>query len=214
MLVKVCGITRLEDAEYAVACGANALGFVFWPDSPRFIDPSRAKAIVGVLPPLVTPVGLFVNQTSDHVNTVAATVRLGAIQLHGDETAADVDKLESPVLKAISLAQSSDRELEQWSRRTMLLIDAHDPVRRGGTGRTVDWARAATIASRRRVVLAGGLTPENVAAAIACVKPFGVDVSSGVESAPGVKDHRKLRAFFDAVVRASSLERTGGESEP
>lgn len=202
MLVKVCGITRQDDAERAVQCGVDALGFVFWPDSPRFIEPIRARAIVASLPPFVTAVGVFVNQPSEHINAVAAAVGLGAIQLHGDEAPAQLDELVRPVLKALSLERASEEVLNTWPRRAMLLVDAHDPVRRGGTGRTVDWARAAAIASQRPIVLAGGLRPENVADAIALVQPYGVDVSSGVEAEPGIKDSGRLRAFFEAVGRS------------
>jgi phosphoribosylanthranilate isomerase len=200
MLVKICGITRLEDARFAVACGARALGFVFWPESPRSIDPVRALAIVSALPPFVTPVGVFVNQPSAYVNDVAALARLGAVQLHGDETAAYASVMTRPVIKAVAVAETDER-IDGWPSETLLLLDVHDPVRRGGTGRTLDWTRASAIAARRRVVLAGGLTPDNVADAISRVLPFGIDVSSGVEVAPGVKDHRRLRALFDEVGR-------------
>ena len=199
MFVKICGITRLKDAEAAVACGANALGFVFWPKSPRFVDPYRARDIVSTLPPFVTAVGVFVNQATDYVNGVATLAGLGAVQLHGDETVANASGITRPVLKAIAIAESSDEEIERWPRHVTPLLDVHDPLRRGGTGRTVDWTRAAAIARRRRIVLAGGLTPDNVADAIARVGPFGIDVSSGVETSPGVKDHDRLRALFESV---------------
>ena len=200
MLVKICGITRAEDAEAAVQRGAHALGFVFWPDSPRFIDPSRARAIVSALPPFVTPVGVFVNQSCEYVNSVAALVGLGAVQLHGDERPPYVAAMTRPVIKAIALGAADHvDDVDAWPPRVTLLLDVHDPVRRGGTGRTVDWTAASSVAARRRVVLAGGLTPENVGDAIACVKPFGIDVSSGVEASPGVKDHARLSALFEAV---------------
>ena len=200
MLVKICGITRAEDAEAAVERGAHALGFVFWPESPRFIDPSRARAIVSALPPFVTPVGVFVNQSSEYVNSVATLVGLGAVQLHGDERPPYVAAMTRPVIKAIALAAADHVDhVDVWPPRVTLLLDAHDPVRRGGTGRTVDWKSASRVAARRPVVLAGGLTPENVAAAIACVKPFGIDVSSGVESSPGIKYHLRLAALFRAL---------------
>ena len=202
MFVKICGITRPEDAEAAVAGGANALGFVFWPTSPRFIDPYRAGDIISTLPPFVTAVGVFVNQPIEYVNGVATLAGLGAVQLHGDETVAYASRIARPVLKAIPIPESSDEEIERWPRHVMPLLDAHDPVRRGGTGRTVDWTRALSIAGRRRIVLAGGLTPDNVVDAIAQVQPFGIDVSSGVESSPGVKDHDRLTALFEAVSEA------------
>jgi phosphoribosylanthranilate isomerase len=211
MLVKICGITRLEDARFAVECGARALGFVFWPESPRSIDPDRAVAIVSALPPSVTPVGVFVNQSSEYVNAVAALVRLGAVQLHGDETAAYADSMTRPVIKAVGVART-DEEIDGWPSGTLLLLDVDDPARRGGTGRTIDWTRASAIAARRRVMLAGGLTPDNVADAITCVQPFGLDVSSGVEVVPGVKDHRRLERLFEVIraveEKADSPQRT------
>jgi phosphoribosylanthranilate isomerase len=196
MLVKICGITLAEDAEAAVKAGAAAIGFVFWPGSPRFIDPYRARAIAATLPPFVTTVGVFVNQPIEYVTGVASLVRLGAVQLHGDETIEYAAALSRPVVKALS---PGDGQAAAWPDRTMLLLDVHDPVRRGGTGRTIDWTAAARVAAQRRVLLAGGLTPENVAEAVLRVRPFGIDVSSGVERAPGVKDHQRLRALFEAV---------------
>jgi phosphoribosylanthranilate isomerase len=184
-----------------VECGARALGFVFWPGSPRAIDPYRARVIAATLPPFVTPVGVFVNQSADYVGRVASLVRLGAVQLHGDETAAYAAGIATPVIKAVTVA---DPQLSVWPSRTLLLVDVHDPAKRGGTGRTVDWSAAARIAAERQILLAGGLTPENVAEAVASVRPFGIDVSSGVERSPGVKDHQRLRALFEAVYGTSS----------
>src|SRR6266851_1131098 len=182
LLVKICGITRPDDADVAVACGAQALGFVLWPKSPRFIDPHRARKIVATIPPFITTVGVFVNQTIEHVNGVANLVGLSAVQLHGDESLAFAEAIRRPVIKAIGLgAQAGSLSLTEWPERITLLLDAYDRDRRGGTGRLSDWARAADIAATRRVVLAGGLTPANVADAVARVKPFGIDVSSGVE---------------------------------
>ena len=209
MLIKVCGITRVEDAQLAVSLGARALGFLFWPGSPRFIEPPRARAIVRTLPPLVTPVGLFVNQTAEEVNAIAAEVGLGAVQLHGDEPVEYLAGMVRPVLKAVSLEHVRDvDDVNRWPREVVLLLDAHDPERRGGTGRLVDWDLAARVSSRRPTLLAGGLRPENVASAISRVRPYGVDVSSGIETAPGVKDHQRMRAFFDAVDSISHAPRS------
>jgi phosphoribosylanthranilate isomerase len=207
MLIKICGITRLEDARVAVECGATALGLVFWPDSPRSVDQACARAIVESLPPFVTPVGVFVNQPAEYVNAVAAAVGLGAVQLHGDESLEFAAGLTRPVLKALTVV-TEDAAIDRWPAATMVLLDAHDPVTRGGTGRTIDWARAASIAARRPIVLAGGLNPDNVGAAIERVQPFGIDVSSGVEAAPGVKDHGRIEALFNAVRAAGVRQRT------
>ena len=194
--VKICGITRLADAEAAIAAGASAIGFVFWPDSPRAIDPYRARDIVRHVPPFVTTVGVFVNQPAAQVNAIASLVGLGAVQLHGDEDLQFANGVKKPVLKAVGL--TSHRPMS-WPRHVMLLVDAHDPVRRGGTGRAADWTFAASIARERPIVLAGGLTADNVAEAVGRVRPFGIDVSSGVESAPGVKDHDRLAALFSRL---------------
>ena len=195
--MKVCGITRAEDAEAAVGCGAGALGFVFWPESPRYIDPDRARDIVTGIPAFVTIVGVFVNQPASYVNDVAAAVGLGAVQLHGDEGPAVAASMVRPVIKALGRVDAPMVDI--WPARVTLLVDAYDPVRRGGTGETADWAAAAAIARRRRVVLAGGLHAGNVRAAVAQVRPFGIDVSSGVEHRPGIKDRVKLAAFFEAL---------------
>ena len=202
VLVKICGITRREDAEAAVSAGADAIGFVFWPKSPRAIDPYRARAIAAALPPFVTTVGVFVDQPAEYVNGVAGLARLGAVQLHGEEPPDYVAAMTRPVVKAVALRNGLEPAaiaLEQWPSRVVVLLDVHDPERRGGTGRTVDWSVAAAIARRRPVVLAGGLTAENVSEAIARVRPFGIDVSSGVEAAPGIKDHGRIKALFEAV---------------
>jgi phosphoribosylanthranilate isomerase len=198
-LVKICGITRPIDAEAAVDAGANALGFVFWPDSPRFVDPFRARAIVAGLPPFVTPVGVFVDQPSDFLNGVATLVKLGAVQLHGGETPEYAKRLNRPVIKALGLRAEAMGAVDIWPSNVRILVDVHDPVRRGGTGVAADWTAAAAVASTRPILLAGGLTPDNVGEALARVRPFGIDVSSGVESAPGVKDHTRLAAFMRAV---------------
>jgi phosphoribosylanthranilate isomerase len=190
----------MEDAEAAVEAGAGALGFVFWPKSPRFIDPHSARTIVDSLPALVVPVGVFVNQPAAHVKGVAALAGLGAVQLHGDEDVLYVAGMNYPVIKSVSIEPGDHAaQVDIWPRRTTLLIDVHDPVNRGGTGRVVDWEVAAPIAAQRRTLLAGGLTPDNVTEAIARVRPFGVDVSSGVERTPGVKDHGRIRALFEAI---------------
>jgi len=200
LLVKICGITRLEDAEAAVAAGARALGFVFWPESPRFVDPHRARAIVKALPPFVTTVGVFVNQPVEYVNGVASLACLSAVQLHGDETIEDAARMMRPVMKAIGVTTATvEHAADAWPARVTMLLDVHDPRRRGGTGRTIDWTVAAALAARRRTMLSGGLTPDNVAEAVARVRPFGIDISSGVERSPGVKDHARIRALFEVV---------------
>jgi phosphoribosylanthranilate isomerase len=195
IFIKVCGITRLTDALHAVEQGATAIGFVLWPRSPRAVTVERAAEIIAELPSSVMAVGVFVNEPIDGIRQIAERARLTAVQLHGDEPPAYADALAWPVIRAVSVDDIGEAA-EAWSADTALLVDNIDLVRRGGTGAAIDWSQAADIAQRRRVVLAGGLTPDNVASAIRAVRPYGVDVSSGVESAPGVKDFQKVARFI------------------
>jgi phosphoribosylanthranilate isomerase len=198
MFIKVCGITRLTDALHATQQGASALGFVFWPRSPRGVTPERAAEIIRELPSNVMTVGVFVNETVEGIRDVVARSGVTTVQLHGDEPSGFAEALGWPVLRSVTVDDALDT-CSTWPSGTTFLVDAADRVRRGGTGALVDWARAAEVARRWRVVLAGGLTPENVQEAIATVRPFGVDVSSGVESAPGVKDLDKVARFVAAA---------------
>lgn len=198
--VKICGITRTEDAELAAELGAAAIGFIFWPASPRFIEPDAAREIAAALPPSVVTVGVFVDQPGPHVRDVAKSVGLGAVQLHGHESVDYAVALMEPVIKAIPVRADFDpASLDEIPATITVLLDAHDPVKRGGTGRTIDWTLAAAAAARRRVMLSGGLSPENVRDAVRAVRPYAIDLSSGVELSPGVKDHAKLRALFGAL---------------
>jgi phosphoribosylanthranilate isomerase len=191
---KICGITREADAGLAASLGANALGFVLWPASPRHVPLARVRMIVAGLPPFVTPVGVFVDPTADEIaNAAGAGIRLA--QVHG----AVPPSSPLPILRAVHLGDTNDGLDIEVGPMDTVLLDAHDPVLRGGTGRTVDFSRAAAVAARRRVVLAGGLTPANVRDAISVVRPYAVDVASGVEASPGIKDPAKLRAFAEAV---------------
>ena len=195
MVLKICGITRVEDAQHAVAHGATAIGFICWAGSPRYVPADRIAAIVGTLPPSVTTVGVFVNETMAGVQAVIDRTGISVVQLHGDETARDAAALRVPVVRSMTL-DDSEALTGEWPDDTTFLLDAADPVQRGGTGRTVDWGRAAQVAACRRVILAGGLTPSNVADAVALVRPWGVDVSSGVEASPGMKNLDAVAAFL------------------
>jgi phosphoribosylanthranilate isomerase len=192
--IKICGITREADAGLAVSLGANAIGFVLWPKSPRHAEMARVKAITATLPPFVTPVGVFVDPTADDIAR-GAQAGLRLAQIHGRVPVASA----LPVLRAVHLGENEEGLDVEVGPIETILLDAHDPVLHGGTGRTVDFDRAASIAKRRRIVLAGGLTPANVRDAINVVKPYAVDVASGVEAEPGIKDPAKLRAFITAV---------------
>jgi phosphoribosylanthranilate isomerase len=199
VIVKICGITRPQDAERAVALGATAIGFILWPSSPRHIEFEAARSIARLLPPPVMKVGVFVDAPPGELARAVHEVGLDAVQLHGSESPGMVHGLDVRVIKAVALGSAdADAQIAQWTGTT-LLLDAHDPVRRGGTGRVVDWDRAAGLARRHEIILAGGLTPENVADAVRRVRPAGIDVSSGVEQAPGIKDPMRLAALFEAL---------------
>lgn len=205
--VKVCGITRLEDARAVVEAGADAIGLVFWPRSPRCVDVDRAARIVCDLPALVTPVGVFVNQGVEEIARIAGAVGLRAIQLHGEEPTELWSALPAPCIKAVGVTRDFDpRQLASWPAAVLPLLDVHDPDCRGGTGRAVDWDVAARAARIRPVMLAGGLRPDNVEEAIGRVRPYAVDVSSSVEVEPGIKDAVLIRSFLDAVARADGVK--------
>jgi phosphoribosylanthranilate isomerase len=200
VIVKICGVRTAEDALLAAELGAWAVGFVFWPGSPRFIDPYRAREIAALLPAWVTPVGVFVDQPAEYVAGVAGLVRLGAVQLHGTEQPSAYRHLRHRLIKSVPVGANFDGgSISALPESVTVLLDAHDPVRKGGTGRTIDWTRAAAAAAIRPVFLSGGLTPDNVGEAVARVRPRGIDVSSGVERSPGLKDPAKLRALFSAI---------------
>lgn len=196
--VKICGITSLEDALTAVEAGADALGFVFYSASPRHILPDQAAEIIRHLPPFVQTVGLFVNEEPATVHAAADRCGLDIVQLHGEETPAYCVSIRRRVIKAFRVKDiTSLDELLQYHVAGYLL-DAWSPAARGGTGQTFNWEIAAEAVRRGRpIILAGGLTPGNVAESIRQVRPYGVDVSSGVESAPGRKDAAKIRCFTE-----------------
>lgn len=211
--VKICGITRAEDARLAVELGADAVGFVFWQHSRRAIGTEGARAIGAQLPPAVTRVGVFVDTPPAVVRKIAKDAALDLVQLHGDELIGEYHACGVPLMKAVSVHDEDTLErAAALPPDVLVLVDAHAPVERGGTGRRADWPWAARLAVRRRILLAGGLTPENVAAAIDYVRPWGVDVSSGVEAAPGVKSAAKLEAFLNAASGRGSVAGLGSEN--
>jgi phosphoribosylanthranilate isomerase len=194
-ILKICGMTRVGDALHAVREGATAIGFVFWKGSPRYIEPARAGEIAAALPATVTTVGVFVNEPVDAIRETARVAGLRMVQLHGEETPAYREQIDQPIMRAVTL-DTMVETTKTWPADTTLLLDSTDPSRRGAGRAAVDWPRAAVITRGRRVVLAGGLTPDNIEEAIVTVRPIGVDVASGVESAPGVKDLDKVARFL------------------
>ncbi len=208
VMVKICGITRPEDAEVAVQAGADAVGLVFHPQSPRFVGMEQAQEIARVAAPFVTVVGVFVDAPLEEVKKVASEVPLQAVQLHGTESADYARKLSLPVIKAVRPRRPSDLEGVRSYPCEAILVDAYHPRRPGGTGLSFPWEWARNLARERRVIIAGGLHPGNVAEALSVVRPYGVDVSSGVEVSPGVKDPAKVRAFMEVVREWEEAQRS------
>jgi len=202
--VKICGVTRLEDAQLAVELGAAALGFNFYPLSPRYIEPAAARAMVRQLPPFVTAVGIFADETdAGQVISRAREAGVTALQVHGPRFPV-LHELLSAFTLVVAVAVREGFKPEELGKieSNAYLLDAFDPERPGGTGKTFDWKAAREAKQYGPIILAGGLTPANVARAVREVQPFAVDVASGVESTLGIKDPAKLRAFFVAVAEA------------
>jgi len=198
--IKICGITNVEDGLAAAAAGVDALGFVFHPASPRYVTPGRAKEIIGTLPPAVCTVGVFVNLAAAEVLQIAEICGLDFIQLHGAETQEYWRHLpREKVIKALSVRSEGELAAMADYPARAFLVDAHDPVRFGGTGKTCDWNLARKAAARHPIILAGGLNGENIHSALEAVRPLAVDISSGVEAAPGKKDHEKIRSVIASV---------------
>lgn len=203
--IKICGITRPEDGLAAASLGVDAIGLVFYPKSPRAVDIMTARSIVGALPPLVTPVGLFVDAEPAAVYAVLQQIPLGMLQFHGDEAPDFCAAFGLPYLKAVPMGAGAD--IADYERRfagaSGLLLDSHSQTKTGGSGQRFDWALIPA-GVQKPIILAGGLDPDNVAQAIRQIRPFAVDVSSGVESAKGIKDYRLMRAFIEGVARGES----------
>ena len=204
--IKICGITRTEDALAAVAQGVDALGFVFYPPSPRYVTPTQAAAIIANLPPLVTTIGLFVNLPTEQIHQTITQARLDCVQLHGTESATDCAAIQHPWFRAIRVQTDTDWSIISTSFRAAraLLLDTYRPGVPGGTGATFDWSLVPADLPQP-IILAGGLDADNVARAIRQIRPYAVDVSGGVESAPGVKDAAKIAAFVTQVHRGDKM---------
>lgn len=203
--IKICGITRVEDALHALACGADAIGMVFYGPSPRAVTIDNAREIGRAAGPFVTTVALFVNPLETLVREVLATVKPHVLQFHGDESAAFCEQFGRPYLKAIRVQEDTDiaAATRDFSSAAGILFDAWSPALYGGTGKTFDWNRVKGFTAAP-LVLAGGLNPDNVEEAVRKIHPYGVDVSGGVELAPGIKDPAKILSFVRAVKRAES----------
>ncbi len=203
--IKICGITRVEDAQVAVECGADAIGLVFYPPSPRAISVSDAARIVKSLPPFVTVVGLFVNQERTEIERILGEVPLDLLQFHGDESAEACEGFGRPWIKAIRMRPDTDLTAQAlvYGAASGLLLDTYQAGVPGGTGQVFDWSRIPADLCRQ-IVLAGGLNSENVTRAVVTVHPYAVDVSGGVEAAKGIKDKSKIEAFIAGVKRGDN----------
>ncbi|MDD1957229.1 phosphoribosylanthranilate isomerase [Pseudomonas sp. 8209] len=200
---KICGITRIEDALAAAEAGADAIGLVFYARSPRAVNVQQARAIIAALPPFVTTVGLFVNASRCELNEILDAVPLDLLQFHGDETPADCDGYHRPWIKALRVRHGDDLEAgcQQYAKASGILLDTFVAGVPGGTGEAFDWSLIPEHLSKP-IILAGGLSADNVGAAIAQVHPYAVDVSGGVEQAKGIKDPARIEAFMRAVRQA------------
>ena len=194
--VKICGITRPEDGLAAATAGADAIGLVF-ADSPRRVSPDQARTIIAALPPFTKVVGLFVDAPASAIREILGQVPVDLLQFHGAEDPADCRLYGRPYIKAVRMAPGMDvvAEARRYADAAGLLLDTFEPGSAGGTGRTFDWTRIPAELGKP-LILAGGLTPENVAAAVRAIKPYAVDVSSGVEQSKGIKDAAKIAAFI------------------
>lgn len=202
--VKICGITRLEDALTAIEAGADALGFVFYPPSPRSVDSAVAETIIKQLPPFVTTVALFVNESPEQVKAVLKQTGIDLLQFHGDESPEYCNQFERPYFKALRMSPDIDvvAEIERFASARAVLLDAYRAGIPGGTGEAFDWDRIPADL-KNPLILAGGLDQHNVRQAIGQVKPYAVDVSGGVEAAKGLKDSSKIISFMNEVSRAN-----------
>jgi phosphoribosylanthranilate isomerase len=204
--VKICGVTNPADCELAAELGTHAIGLNFYPQSPRCISPRDAANVVRALPPYVASVGVFVNWAAEPIIALCKALHLSSAQLHGNETPQTCSAISQqlPIIKVFRLGKGSALpKFANYRGASAFLLDAANAGEFGGTGKATDWSLARRAATRHRIILAGGLTPENVAEAIRNVQPYAVDVASGVESRPGKKDPGKLREFFAEVARAS-----------
>ena len=194
--IKICGITRPEDAQCAAEAGADAVGMIFYASSPRAVDVRRARDIVQDLPPFITRVGVFVNETAYTVANIADTCGLDVLQLHGEETPEYCNGFAQKVVKVFRIQDTVDLEIMRSYTVDAWHLDTQDTKLYGGTGRSFDWRLAAEAQSVGPIILAGGLTPDNLREALEQAQPYAVDISSGVESEPGIKDHEKIRRII------------------
>jgi phosphoribosylanthranilate isomerase len=199
MRVKICGITNLDDARLCCELGTDALGFIFYEKSKRFIGYDKAKKIIYELPSFVTKVGVFVNEDIDKINEVSRKIGLNMVQLHGDETPSDIDKISLPVIKALRINEMSDFSYSfLFFSKCKILLDTYSKTQPGGTGISFDW-KLIPVDLKHKIILAGGISASNIEEVFTSIKPQAIDLSTSVETYPGKKDENKLRDFFGSL---------------
>lgn len=213
LFVKICGITNLDDALHAVHCKADALGFIFYEPSERYVEPARAREIVARVPDFVSKVGVFVDASPRYIREVTKEVKLSAVQLYGNIGADDLVGFHTSVIKVFRVKPDFDVEVMRNYIVDAFLLDTHSETKTGGTGRTFDWNIAVRAKEFGKIILSGGLNPENIADAVRFVQPYGVDVSSGVEHEVGKKDPVKVREFIARAKGVPLYYNESGEGE-
>ena len=213
MKVKICGMRRIDDALAAAELGADAVGFIFVPSSPRSIMPRDARTIIRALPPFVVPVGVFADMPYNEILDIIDQTGIGCVQLHGDEIPERLPRYPVPVYKAYRVDSRFDLEVLRRDKGSAYLLDTGVSGKLGGTGQTFDWEIAVRAKEYGRIILAGGLSPENIVEAVKFVRPYAVDVNSGVEESPGKKDRAKLKLLFERMRRIDDTEMAGASDE-
>ncbi|MBL1212838.1 MAG: phosphoribosylanthranilate isomerase [Ignavibacteriae bacterium] len=198
MKVKVCGITNYEDGAYAAECGADALGFIFYKKSKRYVTPAKVKAIIDQLPYFICKVGVFVNEEPEYINEILKEIGLNAVQLHGDEKPDLVDKITLPVIKSFRVNEQFDFSLLEKYNDCTFLLDTYSEREFGGTGSKFNWEFIPD-EIKSKIILAGGISDENIDVAVNEINPAAVDLSSSLEKSPGIKDHKKIKQFFNKL---------------
>jgi phosphoribosylanthranilate isomerase len=203
--VKICGITNINDALAAADLGADALGFIFVQSSPRYITPQAAQKIIQGLPPFVVPVGVFADMEYNDILEIIGQTGIGCVQLHDEETPQQLEQYSVPVYKSFRIDSSFDLQILRRYKGSAYLLDTKVSGELGGTGKIFDWEIAVKAKEYGRIILAGGLTPDNIVEAVRIVQPYAVDVNSGVEEHPGKKDHAKLKMLFEQLKQVKNV---------
>lgn len=205
MKIKICGITNYDDAIYCSNIGADAIGFIFYTGSKRYIEPDKAKKIIKQLPPFLLKVGVFVNEEPDKINKISEAIKLNVIQLHGDETIKDIMKITLPVIKAFRVNKKFNYKILNKYSNHSILLDSFNQNEYGGTGEKFNWNNIP-VSLRNKIILAGGVSLENIEFIYNEIKPYAIDLSSSLEYSPGKKDHKKIKQLFTKLIKLEQRE--------